>query len=74
MLRKNVAVVSKECVACGCCTKVCPLGAISIHKGISAIVDRDKCVGCGKCAEVCPACVILIVRREGERDEKETLV
>ncbi|HHW70738.1 MAG TPA: 4Fe-4S binding protein, partial [Clostridiales bacterium] len=27
---KNVAVVSKECVACGCCENTCPLNAISV--------------------------------------------
>ncbi len=47
-----------DCVACGCCVKVCPMGAIQILKGIMAQVDLAKCIGCGKCAKECPASVI----------------
>ncbi len=60
--RKRQAVVDADtCVACGCCVKVCPLGAIEIWKGIMARVNPDICVGCGKCAKECPATVIEIV-------------
>lgn len=62
---KKLAVVGAECVACGTCVKVCPLGAISIYKGLTALVDPDKCVGCGKCSLACPASVITIEAREG---------
>ena len=59
--KKRKAFVDQEdCVACGCCVKVCPLGAIQIMKGIMAQVNMDKCVGCGKCAKECPASVIEI--------------
>ena len=58
---KKSACIDKECVSCGACVKVCPLGAIAIHKGITAVVDERKCVGCGKCAKECPAGVITIV-------------
>ena len=59
--KKRKAVVNqKECVACGCCVKVCLMGAIQIIKGIMAQVDPAKCVGCGKCAKECPATVIEI--------------
>lgn len=54
------AVVSKECVACGCCAKVCPKKSIAVHKGLRAVVDIALCVGCGKCAKTCPAGVINI--------------
>lgn len=59
----KVAGIGKECVACGCCVRVCPKEAIQIAWGISARVDQEKCVGCGKCAKVCPAAVIDIVER-----------
>lgn len=66
-IRKKASVLQKECVACGCCVKVCPLGAISIHKGIYAQVDTDKCVGCGKCAKECPASIICVTEtQEGQ--------
>ena len=58
--KKNAFVAQEYCVACGCCVKVCPLGAIQIVKGIMAQVNMDKCVGCGKCAKECPASVIEI--------------
>ena len=58
--KRKAFVQQSDCVACGCCVKVCPLGAIQIMKGIMAEVDMTKCVGCGKCAQECPASVIEI--------------
>ncbi len=63
--RRKVVVNQGVCVACGCCVKVCPVGAIGIVRGVAARVDREKCVGCGKCAKECPASVISI-REEDE--------
>ena len=57
---RRAQVDQKHCVACGCCVKVCPLGAISVRRGVAAQVDVEKCVGCGKCARECPASVISI--------------
>ena len=62
---KNLAIVGNQCVSCGVCIKVCPLSAISIYKGMYAVVDEKKCVGCGKCATACPASVIEVVERQG---------
>lgn len=60
-MKKRKAVVSiRECVACGCCVKVCPRNAITIPKGIYADVNRDLCVGCGMCAKECPASAITL--------------
>jgi len=58
--KKKAFVAQGDCVACGCCVKVCPLSAIQIVKGIMAQVNMDQCVGCGKCAKECPASVIEI--------------
>lgn len=58
--KRKAFVTQSDCVACGCCVKVCPLGAIRVYKGIAAQVDTEKCVGCGKCARECPASVITI--------------
>ncbi len=63
MASRKVASVGKDCVACGCCVRVCPREAVQIPWGISACVDSEKCVGCGKCAKVCPAAVIVITER-----------
>lgn len=55
---RKAVVEERDCVACGCCVKVCPLGAIQVLHGITARVNPDKCVGCGKCVRECPASVI----------------
>ena len=49
MAKRKANVQIKECVACGTCVKVCPVGAISVYKGLYADVSA-KCVGCGRCA------------------------
>ena len=59
----KVAGIGKECVACGCCTAVCPRDALYIASGVTARLDEDKCVGCGKCTKVRPADVISIIER-----------
>lgn len=58
--RRKALVDTNSCVACGCCVRVCPLGAISVFKGVAARVDAKLCVGCGKCAKECPASVIIL--------------
>lgn len=59
-LHKKAFVEMTECVACGCCVKVCPRQAIRIDRGVFAQIDLQKCVGCGKCVRECPASVIEI--------------
>lgn len=59
-MRKKAQVQQKDCVACGCCVKVCPMDAIHVMRGLFAQVDIAACVGCGKCARECPASVITI--------------
>lgn len=57
-MTKKAVINKTECVACGCCIKVCPKSAITIFNGIYASVDTLNCVGCSKCAKICPASVI----------------
>lgn len=64
MASKRCAQVGSDCVACGCCVKVCPLKAIYVDRGITALVRGERCVGCGKCAAECPASTIQIINRE----------
>lgn len=71
---KKTARVLSDCVACGCCAKVCPLGAISVWHGIRARVNPLCCVGCGKCALACPAEVIMITEREEPCEETKAVV
>ncbi|WP_195266304.1 4Fe-4S binding protein [Clostridium sp. 1001275B_160808_H3] len=62
IIRKKAYVEQAYSVAYGLYEKCCPLGAISVYKGIYAQVDFNKCVGCSKCAKVCPASIIEIKR------------
>lgn len=63
MASKKYAYVGKDCVACGCCVKVCPKDAISVWRGVTAKVDDTRCVGCGKCEKECPASAIILKMR-----------
>ncbi len=62
--KKKAFVSADDCVACGCCLKVCPRNALEIWHGIMARVDMERCIGCGKCAKECPASVIVIQEAE----------
>ncbi len=64
MTKSKFASVSKECIACGSCLKACPKNALSIYKGMYAVVNEQNCIGCGKCVKVCPASVISIHSRD----------
>lgn len=58
MAKRKAVVNIRECVACGCCIKVCPRNAISVPQGIYARITKELCVGCGKCVKECPASII----------------
>ncbi len=60
MIKRKAVVNLLECVACGCCIKVCPRNAVSIPNGVNALINRDLCVGCGKCVKECPASIITL--------------
>ena len=42
--KRRAYVEQRDCVACGCCVKVCPLNAIEVYRGLYAQVDEDKCI------------------------------
>lgn len=56
--RRKAVVQERDCVACGCCAKVCPMGAVQVLHGVTARVIPKQCVGCGKCVRECPASII----------------
>ncbi len=53
--KRKAQVEAVYCVACGCCQQVCPRQAVSVWRGVQAVVQEERCVGCGLCARECPA-------------------
>lgn len=43
---------SSRCNACGACSKICPVGAISADS--PRVTDGEKCINCTACISVCP--------------------
>lgn len=74
MARNKIALIGRECVACGACVGACSVGAISIYKGLYAMIAEALCVGCGKCEARCPAGVIEMAARRETRNAQNALV
>lgn len=62
---KKAIINKNHCVACGCCVKLCPKGAIIIDRGISAVINAEICIGCSLCEKSCPASIIEMVNVGG---------
>lgn len=48
----------EQCIQCGICAKVCPVGALSL--GANGIEEPfpQACISCGHCVAVCPTSAI----------------
>ncbi len=49
----SVFYINAECIACGSCTRVCPVDIIE-QEGQFYAIDEEECVGCGACQVMCP--------------------
>jgi uncharacterized Fe-S center protein len=46
------SIITKKCTACGCCVKICPVGAITFQHE-RAFIDQKVCLGCAECLCAC---------------------
>jgi len=56
-------ITTPPCTSCGGCASVCPVMAIDIREGASAITER--CTACGRCLRFCPVDAIEPAERTG---------
>ncbi|NIZ40717.1 4Fe-4S binding protein [Entomospira entomophila] len=61
---KHIAIIGNHCVSCGECSLICPVQAITMDRGLTAVVNSTICVGCSQCATSCPAGVITMQPRD----------
>ena len=62
------AKITNNCICCGTCAGICPVGAISMSAtGDKYEVDQSKCIACTACINACPVEAIV----EDHSDEKE---
>ena len=46
--------VRENCIFCGACAKVCPVGAIKVSRLENLwTIERGKCINCGRCVKIC---------------------
>ena len=64
----GIKIILDECVGCGLCLKVCPLGAIKLVDK-KAVIDLDKCNLCGICVDSCTFDAIKIERKVIIKDD-----
>lgn len=43
----------EQCLSCGACISMCPVGAITFKDG-KAEINKKKCIKCGTCKDICP--------------------
>lgn len=51
-ITKKGYVITKKCIGCGKCAKVCPQKCIEI--GTTYRINHNHCLHCGNCFERCP--------------------
>lgn len=48
----------EQCIACGKCAKVCPMGIDVVQEIKSGTVKNAECIQCGACIDNCPRSIL----------------
>lgn len=56
--------ISDDCISCGACEPICPMGAITLGDPLY-VIERGACTDCGQCDAVCPMYAIKWVKTGG---------
>ncbi len=61
LIASRPGVNKKECIGCGECQRICPVGVITMTNG-KPVIDRRKCIKCYCCQEFCPVGAMKVMR------------
>ena len=61
--------ITDECIGCGICTKVCPMGCFSVNEQ-HALWKADRCITCMACVHACPKNAIQLTIPEPNPDAR----
>jgi ferredoxin len=54
-LTQDIVRDEEKCTMCGCCTAICPTGALFLERpSMEVRFDSDNCVVCQLCLKICP--------------------
>jgi len=62
--KEEIAYITKKCVGCGVCFKVCPNGVYGVSEAGTRIFQRDKCKMCLSCIDSCYPQALMLYGKE----------
>jgi len=62
--KEEIAYITKKCVGCGVCFKICPNGVYGVSEAGTRIFQRDKCKMCLSCIDSCYPQALMLYGKE----------